>query len=520
MPIFTDDHETKVTLETGGAPLPDEMPFRLLLLGDWSGRNNRSYSLDSNLRERRPLVIDRDNFEDVMRKLGVELSLDLEGDGRNILRLRFEEIDDFHPDKIFHQVPLFASLRETRRRLSNSQTFNSAAGEVRGWLSESKNDESLPENDSVLSQAIESQPETSDNFLDQILSQSGEARENRSIAPPTASRELNALLGDLVRPYLVQTDEAEQSKLIAAVDLATGELMKKILHHPDFQALESAWRGAYLVISRTETDTDLKIYLLDVTKDELKEDLKSVGNLTESAFYKLMSEKTRGNYGDESWAAVCANYVFDPNVDDAAALMRIAQIAADSETPFIAQAGSKILGVESIADNADAGDWKLTTGSTEAKLWTMLRDMPEAPYVGLAIPRLLARVPYGAKSEPTETFSFEELSASPEHDFYLWTNPAFACAVLLAESFRASGWEMERGFAQDIENLPMHFYKENGENKAKPCAEIVMTQNGAEKIIGQGLMPLISFRDMDKVKLGRFQSISSSSTALPGKWNS
>jgi type VI secretion system protein ImpC len=200
-------------------------------------------------------------------------------------------------------------------------------------------------------------------------------------------------------------------------------------------------------------------------------------------------------------------------------LMRVAQIAADSETPFIAQGGSKILGIESVAEAPDAGDWHLSADATEAKLWTMLRDMPEASYLGLALPRLIARMPYGAKSEPTETFSFEEFDGVPEHESYIWMNPAFACALLLAQSFRAYGWEMQRMF-QDIEDLPLHMYKADGENKIKPCAEIAMTQNGAEKILNQGLMPLISFRDTDRVRLGRFQSISSGSTALLGKWAS
>lgn len=521
MPIFTDDYETKVTLEAGGAPLPDEMPFRLLLLGNWSGRGEHPALYESKFGERRPVFIDRDNFEDVIRKLSVELALDLSGDGRDILRLRFSELDDFHPDHIFHQVPLFSDLRETRRRLANPQTFNSAALEVRKWLSgSSSSEESVSKEESSLDRIVESQPAAkSDNFLDQILSQAGEAPENRSQAPATASKELNALLGNLVRPYLVQTDEAEQSKLLAAVDEASGELMRKILHHPQFQELEAAWRGAYLLISRVETDTDLKLYLLDATKDELKTDLKSVTNLNDSAFYKLLSEKTVGSYTEEAWAAVFGNYVFSADVDDTATLMRIAQISAETETPFIAQASPRILGTKSFDETPDSNDWRLSEDSSEAKLWAMLRGLPEAPYLGLTIPRMMVRMPYGAKSEPTENFDFEELDASaPEHNNYLWANSIFACAILLAQSFRAMGWEMSPSAAQEIEDLPMHMYREAGETKIKPCAEIVMTLKAAEKILEQGLMPLLSFKDSDRVRLARFQSIASPSTTLRGKW--
>ena len=512
MPTFTDDYETSITLEAGGRALPDDMPFRVLFLGDWSGQNNRS-----GLGERRPIVIDRDNFEDVMRKLSVELSLDLQGDGRDVLRLRFAEIDDFHPDRIFRQVPLFADLRDTRKRLSNSQTFNEAAREVRQWLGEPKKDESS-QSEPAPQQTTENQSTESDNLLDQILSQSGESPANRKPVQTAVSREISNLLGDLVRPYLIHTDETEQAKLIDAVDQASGELMRKILHHPQFQALEAAWRGAYLVVSRVETDTDLKLYLLDATKDELKTDLKSVSNLTESAFYKLLAEKTVGMKDDESWALVCGNYTFNPDVDDIAALMRITEVAANADTPFIAQASPKILGIESLAETPDPSDWNLSANTSEGKLWAMLRDLPEASYLGLTIPRLMVRMPYGAKSDPTETFSFEELEASPEHSHYLWANSAFACALLLAQSFSSSGWEMGQGLSQEIDNLPMHMYRADGETKVKPCAEVVMTLNAAEKILEHGLMALLSFRDSDRVRLARFQSIASPIKSLRGRW--
>jgi type VI secretion system protein ImpC len=128
-------------------------------------------------------------------------------------------------------------------------------------------------------------------------------------------------------------------------------------------------------------------------------------------------------------------------------------------------------------------------------------------------------MPYGAKSEPTENFAFEELDSSPDHNHYLWANGIFACALVLAQSFReAEGWEMER-LVQDIDAVPMHMYKENGETKIKPGAEIVMTQKAAEKIIGHGLMPLISFRDSDRLRLARLQSVASSAESLRGKWS-
>ena len=127
MSIFTEDLETQFTMQTSATPIPEDAPFYLLLMGDWSGKR-------SDLK--RPVFIDRDNFEDVMRKLNVGLTLDLQGNGEDLVNLKFEELDDFHPDKIFHQVSLFNDLRGTRQRLMNENTFETAAREVRSWLLE------------------------------------------------------------------------------------------------------------------------------------------------------------------------------------------------------------------------------------------------------------------------------------------------------------------------------------------------------------------------------------------------
>jgi type VI secretion system protein ImpC len=122
-----------------------------------------------------------------------------------------------------------------------------------------------------------------------------------------------------------------------------------------------------------ETDSNLRIYLLQATKEELAADLKSVENLSESGFYKLLNEETFSLSNNNSWAVVCGNYTFEPGVDDTATLMRIAKIAQISETAFIAQADPRILGVESLAETLESDDWRLPEDSNEKKLWEMLR---------------------------------------------------------------------------------------------------------------------------------------------------
>jgi len=148
----------------------------------------------------------------------------------------------------------------------------------------------------------------------------------------------------------------------------------------------------------------------------------------------------------------------------------------------------------------------------------VLRGIPEAEYLGMTIPRFLARLPYGRESDPLETFQFEEFEGAPKHDDYVWANGCFIAALLMAQSFSSFGWQMDKRFLQDVEQLPMHMYRSDGETIFQPCAEVLMTQNACERLMEYGLMPLISYKNTDHVKLGRFQSITDPVKGLRGRW--
>lgn len=500
------DLEAKFTMENDPSGVVEEPPFRILVLGDWSGRaENKEFAA------RRPLPIDRDNFDEVMAKLGTRLEVQMPGGGH--LPLSFGELDDFHPDKIFKQVPLFAELRDLRRRLVDPDTFNEAAREVRSWLPQADKEEPV---DAPVAET--DKPAASGNLLDQILSDPvGGSAPARS--PLTESSELNALLSELVRPHLSRVDETEQAQLLSAVDETTSGLMRSILHNHEFQALEAAWRGLYFLVRSTETDVDLKIYILDAAKDELSDNLKQVNSLAASKLYNVLVTDALETPGAAAWTAVFGNYAFAPNADDIATLIRLGKIAAAANAPFVSHMRPEVLGVHSLAENADPRQWNLSDETTEGKLWATLRGIPEAEYLGLTIPRFLARLPYGSSTEPLETFSFEEFAEKPVHDQYLWSNACFAVAQLLARSFSEFEWEMGRSLIQDIDGLPVHMYKEDGETVFKPCAETLLTEIACDRLMEHGLMPLVSYKNTDRVRLGRFQSIADPVTKLKGRWN-
>ena len=502
--------------KTHGVPEP-ETPFRILIMGDFSGRANRGLiKAGSEFAVGRPIYIDRDNFDEVLARLGVEIHLPIGEKEGAAVAIRFNALDDFHPDQIFDRLEVFQKVREIRQKLKDPQTFAAAAAEV-GGMTEIKTAEEPPE---PPSERRTPTPElsglTSGSLLDEVMEETqGQPIETRRSG---RSSKWSAFLHEIVKPHLVPDMKPQQTVLVAAVDAAIGELIRAILHHPDFQAIEAAWRALYFLVSRLETDEQLKLYLLDISKAELAADLSGTEDLRSTRLYRLLVEEAVETPGGEPWAVVGGNYTFDHTRDDAALLGSVVQIAYHAGAPFIAAAHSHLLGCESLAETPDPDDWERLTGVEDSQAWEALRKFPEAPYLGLALPRFLLRLPYGAETDPTEQFDFEEVSGEPEHDHYLWGNPAFACVYLLAQVFTYYGWDLRPGIILDIEGLPLHLYKAQGETHVEPCAEVVLTDRAAETILEKGFMPLLSFRNQDKIRLARFQSIADPLTALAGRW--
>jgi type VI secretion system protein ImpC len=505
------------TSEEDIGTLEPDTPFRILLVGDWSGRAGR-IPLSAPSKAPAPVLIDRDNFDEVLAKFGVEIQLALAGDQSRAMSMTFGELDDFHPDRIYERLDVFESLKETRKRLGDPATFASAAEEVRLWTvkkdTQQERLQSKPAEADPL--PVQAAPDpASGSLLDAILDRANEGDSGTAVQP-RGPGDLESLLRDVVGPYLSPPENPERAELIAAVDEAAAALMRVILHRPEFQAIESAWRGAYFLTSRLETGTQLKLYLLDMSKAELRSDV-SDNQETKSKLFKLLFEETVGTPGAEPWALIGGNYTFDQSTNDVELLRRIAKIAQAAGAPFVAAASPHMLGCDSPADLPDPDAWRVQAG-VDTDRWKVLRHSPEASYLGLALPRFLLRLPYGEDSDPIEQFEFEELTELSNHEEYLWCNPAFACAYFLGQAFSEYEWDFQPGIVQELEGLPLHVYEQEGESRIKPCAEVVMTVRAAEAILDRGMMPLICFKGSDSVRLARWQSITSPPTALSGRW--
>jgi type VI secretion system protein ImpC len=468
----------------------------------------------------KPVLVDRDNLDEVLARFRPSLSLaGIHPDGSKV-EIQFEALDDFHPDRLYDRLELFETLRATRERLQNPSTFAAAAEEMRrlgarGQESEaegSRLETGIGESTSPPTRGASGPaPISGGELLERLLEQSDGAETLGDTARQMS--EFQRILARIAEPHRIAPDDPRKQELIDLVDELAADRMRAILHHPEFQMLESAWRGIHFLTRRVETGANLKIYLLDCSKAALAGDLEAVSSLRESALYKLLVEQPAGA---PPWTLILGRFEFSAARADVETLGRIAQIAAKAGAPFLAAAGSSIFGCSSIAAAPDPDDWH-EPDEDSAAMWRQLRHLPQATSLGLAAPRFLLRLPYGREASVLERFEFEEIRAA-NHDGYLWGNPALACACLLAQTFSETGWNMEGRLYRDVGDLPAHFYDDDGQPRMKPCAEAVLLERAVERILDFGIMPLQSFADRGAIRLVRLQSLADPPTALAGRW--
>jgi type VI secretion system protein ImpC len=473
-----------------------ESSFRMLVIGDFSGRANRG--VVEKIAGRRPMAVDRDNLDGLLARLAPALELPLAGGGS--LRLAFRELDDFHPDRVFGQCEVFRSLRALREKIEDPSTFRAAADKLRAQP---------PPPPARPAEAVSDM--LSGSLLDQVLEQAGSGG---SAAPARKADPLAAYVRAISEPHIIPKPDARQPEMLAQVDSAIGDVMRAILHHSDFQALEAAWRGLDFLARGLETGTELKLYILDVSLAELAADLGSADDLSATGIYKLLVEQTVLTPGAAPWAVLAGNYTFDDGLVNIELLCRIALIASKAGAPFLGAADPKILGCRSFGEAPDPAEWKTANDQT----WNFVRSFPEADSLGLAAPRFLLRLPYGKDTSSLETFPFEEMPAT-RHDAYLWGNPMFACMLLIGQAFAEYGWAMRPGMAAEISGLPVHVYRDaDGDPQMKPCAEALLTQTAAELMLEKGLIPLVSFKSQDRIRVAGFQSVARPHKPLKGRW--
>lgn len=448
--------------------------MRLLLLGDFGGRIQRVP-----LASRRPLRVDIDNFDEVMRRIAPRLILEI---GGVAVDLELPSLDDFHPDRLCEKVDALRALREMRGRLHGpSPSAAAAAGEDQTTL------------------------------LGRLLGRPPGA----AAATPTDA--MQAWIHGLVAPHIVPATPLDQQAL-DRVDSSLAEPLRALLHASAFSALEAAWRGVQWLVSRLELNEDLQLHLLDVTREELLADVAAAqGDPSRSDLGQLLGGPGPHAPEDPRWSLLVGLLSVGPAADDLALLAGMGAIAARAGGPFVAAAAPALFGCDSVADLSDPQQWRpLTTEA--AQRWSALRASAAAPWVGLVAPRLLMRLPYGNATDPTEGFGFEEQPAAPMHETLLWGPGSLAVALLLGQAFTESGWDLVPAQVQDVDDLPAYTFSRNGQSQLQPCAEAWLGERAGQALLERGLMPLLSHRQRAAIRLLRMQSIAEPLQRLAGPW--
>ncbi|KAF1009032.1 MAG: hypothetical protein GAK28_00665 [Luteibacter sp.] len=313
----------------------------------------------------------------------------------------------------------------------------------------------------------------------------------------------------------IVSDDVNQTiaAYVAEIDRKLSEQINQIMHHPDFQALEGSWRGLSYLVTNTETDTLLKIRVMNLSKKELAKNLKRFKGTAwdQSPVFKKIYEEEYGQLGGEPYGCLIGDYYFDHGPQDVDLLRSISKIAAASHAPFIAAANANILGMDSWSELANPRDLAKIFTTPDYAGWRSLREDDDAKYLALTMPRTLARLPYGAKTDPVEEFDFEEDTDGADSSKYTWQNAAYAMAVNINRSFKHYGWctrirGVESGGA--VENLPTHtFPSDDGGVDMKCPTEIAITDRRSAELDKMGLMPVVHRKNSDMAAFIGAQSV-------------
>ncbi len=316
---------------------------------------------------------------------------------------------------------------------------------------------------------------------------------------------VQTLARELVTSEMTTSDDAIKTieALIAEIDRKLSEQMNVILHHETFRHLEGTWRGLHYLINNTETDEMLKIRVLNISKPDLHKTLKKFKgtNWDQSPLFKKLYEEEYGQFGGEPFGALVGDYYFDHTPVDVELLGEISKIAAATHAPFVAGTSPSLMHMASWRELSNPRDLTKLFLTAEHASWRSLRSDEDSRYVGLTMPRFLARQPYGASTNPVEEFAFEEDTQLGDHDCFVWANSAYAFAVNVNRSFKLYGWcSRIRGVESggSVEKLPVHtFPTDDGGIDMKCPTEIAISDRREAELAKSGLMPLVFRKNSD-----------------------
>jgi type VI secretion system protein ImpC len=348
------------------------------------------------------------------------------------------------------------------------------------------------------------------SLLDKIVD---EGRFGKDPAAKERGKELIKIFAEQVMEgsMAVSKDaEAMINARIAQIDHLLSIQLNEVLHHAAFQKLESTWRGVKYLIDQSETSAMLKVKIFNCNKRELLRDLQRAPEFDQSALFKKVYEEEFGIFGGAPFAAMIGDYEFSRHPEDVELVERISQVAAAAHAPFISAASPEMFNLDSFTSLDAPRDLGKVFDTTEYAKWKSFRASEDSRYVGLTVPRILMRLPYGKANKQIEGFNYEEHVDGTDHSKYLWGNAAWAMGARLTNAFARHGWcAAIRGVEGGglVEGLPVHtFYTDDGDVAMKCPTEVPITDRREKELADQGFVPLVHCKNTDYAAFFSVQS--------------
>lgn len=443
-------------------------PMRIAVLGDFSG-GAMAGRLETGveLAGRKPLKVEFDTLEDAIARLKLSLSLPLGKDGAPV-DVELSELESFHPDQLYANVEVFAALASLRKKLNNTSTFAAAAASMKGWEKDGKAEHSRKRKQAR--GAAPSGGSTLDDF----------ARLTGRPSTRTAQTSVDAMVRSIVAPFIVPAVAPNKDALVTSIDKALSDAMRGVLHEPDFQNIESLWRGVDFLLRRIETSHQLQVHLIDITAEEFAADLSSADDLGDSGLYKLLVEKP-AEESDGGYSYIAGCFHFEATPPHAELLGRMARVCAHAGSPFI-----------TAVEPDDFTNPRDPPHALVREAFAALKAMPQASYLALMAPRFLLRHPYGKKSDPISSFAFEEFTASTGLGGMLWGHPALLALCVLATP---------KGQLAIGDLHFHHFVDADGDSVALPCTERLLGTEAAALLRDYGINAVMAHKGEPIVRL-------------------
>jgi type VI secretion system protein ImpC len=473
---------------TGSAIEQKELPFVVGVLADLSGHPQQPLPP---LRDRKFIAIDQDNFDQVIAAVNPALSVNVENrlaaDGGSLgIHLLFRSLADFEPAQVARQVPPLRELLERRMLIAEVRTRLAGNDKLEATLG------------NVVQQAGEAPRANQAPAFRETVRMLEEAG---GVTSKRAEELVAAFVENVYFPSGSRDLESAANARLTEIDARLSEQLRDILHHPDFQALESTWRGLRYLVMQTETSEMLKIRVWNVSKRDLAREFARVTEFDQTAIFGKIYEAEYGSFVGEPFGLLVGSYEFGQSSEDLELLENISRVAAAAHAPFVAAASPHMLRLENFQSLGTVHDLIAIFDSPQSERWNNFRASEDSRYVGLTLPRVLLRLTYGSDTVTVDEFDFSEMVTGSDQSQFLWGTAAFALAARITDGFARYGWFPGMHGVEDgglVEGLPVFtFLSDDGEIAVKCPTEIAITDRREVELSWAGFIPLVHVKNAD-----------------------